>query len=56
MALWLRSGGCGFEPWPGHTKDLKIVPTAFLPGARQFKNDERELNTRSYQWTIGDLS
>ena len=26
--------GCRFEPWPSHSKDFKMVPTAFLSGTR----------------------
>ena len=36
-----RSGGLGFEPWPGHTKDLqKRVPTAFLSDARHSRMEK----------------
>ena len=28
----LQLEGHGFEPWPSHTKDFKMVPTAFLSG------------------------
>ena len=36
----LRSGGHRFKPQLGHTKvtDLKMIPTAFLSGARRSKN------------------
>ena len=27
-ASGLRPGGCGFDPWPSHTKDFKIVLSA----------------------------
>ena len=46
-----RSGGRGFEPRPGHTKDLKNGTYCLLVRRSAFKNGEGKLNTCSYQWT-----
>ena len=46
-----RSGGRGFEPRPGHTKDFKNGTYCLLVRRSTFKNGEGKLNTRSYQWT-----
>ena len=35
-----RSGGRGFEPWTGHTKDLKMVPTDFLSDTRSYQRTD----------------
>ena len=46
-----RSGGRGFEPRPGHTKDFKNGTYCLLVRHSAFKSGEGKLNTRSYQWT-----
>ena len=41
-----RSGGCGFEPRPSHTKDFTMVPIYCLLVRRSaFKNGEGKLNS-----------
>ena len=45
-----RSGGRGFDPRPGHTKDFKIGTYCLLVRCLAFKNGERKLNTCS--WVI----
>ena len=46
-----RSGGRGFKPRPGHTKDFKSGTYCLLVRHSAFKNGEGKLNMRSYQWT-----
>ena len=47
-AFALLSGGCGFNPWPSNTEDLKkkkkTILAAISPGAQHLENKAKNQN------------